>query len=146
MLYLTKMLAAYVINYKEFNSTASVAVATACVCVRACFYSIAATRNGHQSMQQRLCTPSQKHKESQSTLRRQRTRFHATCAYMQLLVFLCFVFLSRPKLPNASFFLFHHDLVYHQFSHETQTQKLPCRYVDMHLCKLGKTSILTLQT
>ena len=41
-------------------------------------------------------------------------------------------YLSRPKLPNASSFLLHHDLVYHQVSHATQTQKLPCRYVDMH--------------
>ena len=41
-------------------------------------------------------------------------------------------YLSRPELPNASFFLLHHDLVYHQVSHATKTQKLPCKSADMH--------------
>ena len=130
MLYLTKMRATYVINYTRVQF--DVAVATTCVCVRACLYSIAATHNRHQSMQQRLCSPSQNTRNPKAhwggNARDSMVHVHICSS----LSFYVLSYLSRPKLPNASFFLLHHDLVYHQVSHATRTQKLPCRYADMH--------------
>ena len=144
MLYLTKMRATYVINYTRVQF--DVAVATTCVCVRACLCSIAATHNRHQ-----VCN-----KDFAARVKTQGIPKHIEAATHEIPWYMCIyaapclsmfclilaVLSSQMRASSCYIMILYITRFLMRHKHKNS-------HVDMQICmkcKLGKTSILTLQT